>query len=240
MHCYGEYLKRQCSKQKSLHDCVEPVRSFASGVSIKVLKQNSKSHTCLNGVEQTLESMDMYFYLSLETYLPEDSHQHYAFVRRLEDGLNVSCVLLTYSTGNNKGNFHFVWKCTESEGENLEKSQTTIEAIKKVLPVIHTRAMRRQIQEKFGRLSHKVKPSDFCFIYRELTGDCTRGTNLTEKEIDQRVKDFLDMEDVEIIPDLCAHNKSRQKSFDTFWSACEQVLNEEIGLMIEGMTWLHT
>ena len=55
----------------------------------------------------------------------------------------------------------------------------------------------------------------------------------TENEIDQRVKDFLDMEDVDIIPDLRAHNKGRQKSFDTFWSVCERVLNEEIGFAVD-------
>ena len=30
--------------------------------------------------------------------------------------------------------------------------------------------MRKQIQEKFGRLSNKVKPHEFWFIYEELTG----------------------------------------------------------------------
>ena len=125
----------------------------------------------------------MYSFLSLEKYLPQDSQQRYAFIRRLEDGLKMSCVLLTYSTGNNKGNFHFVWKSAGTEGEILEKSQATIESIRKLIPTFHTRAMRKQIQEKFGRLSSNVKPHEFHFIYKELTGDCAEGTNLTEKEM---------------------------------------------------------
>lgn len=85
--------------------------------------------------------------------------------------------------------------------------------IKKVLPTFNIRAMRKQIQEKFGRLSNKVKPHEFRFIYKELTGDCSEGSNLTEKEIDQRVKEFIDVEDLAIIPDLCTHNKGRQNHF---------------------------
>ena len=46
----------------------------------------------------------------------------------------------------------------------------------------------------------------------------------TEKEIDERVKEFVDMDDLDIIPDLCAHNKGRQKSFDIFCLTCEQVI----------------
>ena len=53
------------------------------------------------------------------------------------------------------------------------------------------------------------------------------------------MKEFIDMEHVDIIFDLRTHNKGRQKSFEEFWSACEQVLNEEIGLAVttEGTTW---
>ena len=47
------------------------------------------------------------------------------------------------------------------------------------------------------------------------------------------MKEFIDMEDVDIIPDLRTHNKGRKKSFDAFWSACEQVLNKEIGLAVD-------
>ena len=126
--------------------------------------------------------MNMYTYLSLECYLHEDRQQRYAFIRKLEDDLNVSCVLLIYSDiGNNTGNFHFVWKFTGNESSIIENSQPTIEAVKQLLPVYHTRATREQIQVKFGQLSQKLKPCEFRFIFNELTGDCTQATNLTEK-----------------------------------------------------------
>ena len=41
------------------------------------------------------------------------------------------------------------------------------------------------------------------------------------------------MEDLDIIPDFRAHNEGRQKSYEVFWSACEQVLNEEIGVSVD-------
>ena len=41
------------------------------------------------------------------------------------------------------------------------------------------------------------------------------------------------MEDLDILPDLHAHNSGRQSSYDAFWKACEQVLNEQIGLAVD-------
>lgn len=65
-----------------------------------------------------------------------------------------------YSSGNNKGNFHFVYKCAGTEGEILENSQTTLW---RVVPTFHTRAMRKLTQEKFGHLSPKIKTSSVSF-----------------------------------------------------------------------------
>ena len=91
-------------------------------------------------------------------------------------------------TGNNHGNYHFIWKATGTDAEIFQKSQAIIEKIRLVIPTYHTRAMRKQIQDKFGQLSSTVKAHEFRFIYKELTGDSSESTNLTEKEIDQRVE----------------------------------------------------
>ena len=65
LHSYGEYLKSKCSKQKSLHQSIEPVRCFADGISVKVLQSNEKSRPSLVAVEQALEPMDMYVLLPI-------------------------------------------------------------------------------------------------------------------------------------------------------------------------------
>ena len=234
LHTYCEYLKRQSSRQKTVHESTEPIRSFADGVSLTVIEKNDISHPQLNSVERALEGMNTYNHLSLENFLPDGSKERYEYIQRVKRGLKYPCVLFTYSTGNNRGNFHFIWKCPDSgilnASDILNESQPIIEEVKKEVPKYFTRAMKKAIQEKFGRLSPKVKPMEFRFIFKELTGDCSASTNLSESEVDQRVKEFVDMEDLEIIPDLRTHNKGRKKSFEEFWAACEQVLNDQIGL----------
>ena len=59
----------------------------------------------------TLMNMDCYKYISLSSFLPNDPVRKF---RALEDlvqhGLPFPCVTLTYSSGNNIGNLHFLWK----------------------------------------------------------------------------------------------------------------------------------
>ena len=211
-----------------------PARTFADGLAVKILPRNLKPHPCLDSISKALLPLDFFEYVALQDFLPESSNwQRHNFIRKLEEGLQVPCVLLTYSTGNNHGNYHFIWKVTGDEGEIFERSQAVIDRVRAVIPKYHTRAMRKQIQEKFGRLSSGVKPHQFRFIYKELTGDSSESINLTEKEIDQRVREFIDMEDIDILPDLRIHNSGRQSSFDSFWNICEQVLNDQVGLAVD-------
>ena len=76
-------------------------------------------------------------------------------------------LLLTYSHGNNVGNLHFLWKVSGSS-EDLSLSQCAIEKAKEEIPVYHTRAMRRALFGKFGRVAPTMKPAVLRALYREL------------------------------------------------------------------------
>lgn len=76
--------------------------------------------------------------------------------------------MMTYSHGNNIGNVHFLWKVSGS-ADDFSNSQHTIERAKEEIPVFHTRAMRRALFEKFGRVAPSIKPAILRALYRELT-----------------------------------------------------------------------
>ena len=146
--------------------------------------------------------------------------------------------MLTYSPGNNKGNLHFVWRFEETEIIDIvfQKSLPAVECVKPFLPQYHTRAMRNLLMSKFGRVSSKVQPSLLRHFYRELTGDCTGGSNLTETENDKRVSLVIDMEPDEpsTIFDLRSLNSSTLRAkFDIFWNECSAYLNETIGTAVD-------
>lgn len=81
---------------------------------------------------------------------------------------------------------------------------------KEEIPVFHTRAMRRALFTKFGRVSPGMKPAILRAVYRELTGDASVASNEHEAEIDERVKLMLEMEDPDIVIDLRQLNTGRK------------------------------
>ena len=137
--------------------------------------------------------------------------------------------LLTYSHGNNIGSLHFVWKVLESVDEDISESQRTIEKAKSEIPIFHTRAMKRALASKFGRVSPSMKPVLLRALYKELTNDASASTNLHEAEIDERMRMILEMEDADIVVDLRHLNSGRKTRYDVFWGECKKFLDEGIG-----------
>ena len=68
------------------------------------------------------------------------------------------------------GNLNFVWKVPSTDQSSFSDSQRVIEQIKKNIPTYHTRAMRKDMFQRFGLLTASVKPATMRFIYRSLTG----------------------------------------------------------------------
>lgn len=111
-------------------------------------------------------------------------------------GLDVPAALVIYSSGNNAGNSYFIWHVPDSSLDvALSNSQGVIEAIKQSLPVYHTRAMRSEFIQKFGRITNTVKPAVLRYFYKDLTGDCSSGgETLSQDEVDNRVKQAIEMD----------------------------------------------
>ena len=67
------------------------------------------------------------------------------------------------------------------------------------------------------------------------TGDSSAASQLSEEDVDRRVRLFLELEDPDVIPDLrCAQSSHREKSkYDVFWAETEKYLQEDIGLAVD-------
>ena len=133
---------------------------------------------------------------------------------------------------------HFVWRydCAESTESVMQRSLPVIEIIKPLLPQYHTRAMRRSLFSKFGRVTKGIKPAVLRAFYREISGDSSASTNLVEAEIDKRVQLVLDMEpeDPNNVIDLRSLNSSSGRAkYDVFWDQCSRFLNESVGTAVD-------
>ena len=111
------------------------------------------------------------------------------------------------------------------EATTIENSRV-IEQIKLQIPVYHTRAMKREFCELYGRISHESKPYLLRSIYSALTGDQSASRTTAESEVDARVKEALLAEDSDIILDLREMNTNGQDKFFVFWSKCNEFLSQ--------------
>ena len=133
-------------------------------------------------------------HLFLNDLTPAQPRARYEYIQSLErSGLPFPVMLLTYSSGNNTGNIHFVWKVpVENAAEEcFQSSLAAIEQVKLLLPQFYTRAMRQAMFEKFGRVSPGVKPAVLRLFYKDLTGDCSASHDLPESVVDKRVCEIL-------------------------------------------------
>ena len=119
----------------------------------------------------------------------------------LPQSIQVLAVKFSHSYGNSLGTMRFMWcipgSITESE---LLQNMIVAESVREKIQVYHTRAMRREAMNTFGRICG-VKLKFLREIYKRLTGDMSASRTANEAEVDTRVRLALDG-DANIIVDL--------------------------------------
>ena len=184
---YTEYLEDKSKRVKARHLSETPVRELSDPMSWKFLPPVALVPESLKHITKALKSEAPYEPVALDQLCPSDPRQKYRFIKKLEEGLSMPTVLFSVAPGNNVWNLHFMWRARDGEAESgvYKNSLPVVERLKPQLPIYHTRAMRKALFEKFGRISPQVKPTVLRSFYRDLTGDQSAGSNAHEKEIDQ-------------------------------------------------------
>ena len=116
-------------------------------------------------------------------------------------------------TGSNQP-LHFIWKINvfDNETERMNKNQDVKRSVTTNFPTYHSRARRREFTSKFGKVT-RTSTAMLRGMYRTLVGDSSCPTNLASEEIDKRVQQFFETEDLDLVIDLRVNNgsSSRQK-----------------------------
>ena len=145
---------------KGVHVGSCPVRQLSESLSVKYIgpchgETISKLVTLLECLQEREDSE----YLELNEFTPDQPRQNFKSIQCLErNGLPVPIMLLTYSSESNAGHLRFVWKLPPGKApvDTFQDSVRVVEEIKPLLPQYYTRAMRRAMFDKFGRLSPNV------------------------------------------------------------------------------------
>lgn len=232
---YANYLNEQTKTMRIVHMPEKPIRQIAENLHICSLPKCHAVSSELLPLLSVLQDKELFEYIILENIIPTNPSEKYEYLQTLKkSGLPMEVLLMTYSHGNNVGNLHFLWKVSGSSStEYMSRSQSTIEKAKEEIPVYHTRAMRRALFEKFGRIAPTMKPAILRGLYRELTNDVCAPSCLSEAEIDERVQMVLDMEDPNVVIDLRHLNSGRKGQYDIFWEQCKVYLEECVGTAVD-------
>ena len=136
--------------------------------------------------------------------------------------------LYTHSPGGSFLSQHFLWRvpddiCVEAA---LAENQKVIDKLKHDLPVYHTRALKKEFVSTYGHFTANTKPFVLRSIYRELTGDASGASTTNETAIDERLKEAVSHEDIDIIVDLREENEGRTGKYNIFWTNCTEYLQQ--------------
>ena len=96
--------------------------------------------------------------------------------------------------------------------------------------------MRRAAYEKFGLIIPSTKKSVIRHMYKDLVGDASASSNLSESEIDERVAALVELEEPDLIYDLRDHFGGRQSRFEVFWQKAKEFLEEDVGTAVNDRT----
>ncbi len=175
---YSDYLERNLKQSKVNHSLTSPIREVSNNICFQFLPMcgtSSSSRACTS-LQRQLEESSNYYQVPVEGHSPTDCRAKYNFMQTLKEvGFPFPTALLTYTHGNNVGSLHFVWKVESYSDASFSDSQPVIETLKKDIPVFHTRMMRKEMFNIFGRLSTSLKPAAARHIYTESSQVCMCG-----------------------------------------------------------------
>lgn len=168
---YTDYLESSRKKSKRNHDFTTPVRELSENLTFQFLPISNEKPPLLSDLQNHLEQTPLLEYVAVDDHCPANSRAKYNFLHTLKSiGVSFPTALLSYAHSNNVGNLHFMWKVASTDDSSFTECQKVIEAVKKKIPVHHTRSMRKAMFDVFGRITSSLKPAAARHIYRVFTG----------------------------------------------------------------------
>ena len=222
---YLAYLKEQSIKM-TLHHYSAP-QSVADNTTISVLASNPFLTPQLRKLDADIQTKKPYEVVHVDEYIPADRKKRYRFIQDLQKGL-CKRVLCTYSVGGPVGNYHFIWLLPDEVTleASLHENQKIIDKIKADVPTYHNRALRKHLISQFGRISQQSNLAILREFYRQATGDQSASLTTAEKELDEHLREALEMEDTDIIVDLRENNGSQSDEYKVFWECLQSFLRD--------------
>jgi hypothetical protein len=169
--------------------------------------------------------------ICVNDFAPADRRRRYEFVHKMK----VPCKAILYThSDSGPANLHFLWRVSEfiEQGELLNEAHTISKTIVKDLPKYHSRALRKEFTDCFGRATN-CKAAFLREAYHRLTGDASAPETRKQAEVDERINRILDEEDTDLIWDLRSQNSGRHEHYSVFLEQCQSYISSTIETAVD-------
>lgn len=146
---------------------------------------NDNAKKAYGAVHEALEAISEAEPVFLNEFLPDNRQRRYDFISNIV----TPCKSLLFTRSGTGGqNLHFLWRVShqKTESDLLNEAHSIVKKMEKEFPVFHSRAMKQDFIQSFGRATG-CKSAFLRAAYRRLTGDSSDASTTTEAEVDQRV-----------------------------------------------------
>ncbi|KAJ1446414.1 hypothetical protein M885DRAFT_591824 [Pelagophyceae sp. CCMP2097] len=141
---------------------------------------------------------------------------------RFRDGLafhHFAVKRFFYVPGGPESGLLILWKLLIADERSETEDAAVQLRVRDMLPVFHSRVMKREFAEQFGSVS-TLSTSVMRAIYSKLTSGGSAPLNARDRAVDERVAEFVAANgDVDLWPDLRALNGNKGGKFGEFWAA---------------------
>ena len=100
------------------------------------------------------------------------------------------------------------------------------------MPQYHSRAMHQNFMRMFGRVTG-VTLAYLREIYCQFIGDVSALSSENKKDIDECVRQAIELEDAEVVVDLRHHNIGQPSKYDPFIEVCKQYIKSSIEVAVD-------
>ncbi|RIA82589.1 hypothetical protein C1645_835141 [Glomus cerebriforme] len=138
--------------------------------------------------------------------------------------------LYRYPHGNYLGTLNFIWR--EPNPEEIYEDYEILKAqmiirINDIIPIYCTSQMRKNVLQKYSLVRNISKPV-LRMLYHDLTGDASLANDQISKEMEERLRLMMLLEDPSIIIDLRINNGSQGSNLNIFWEELMDILMREL------------
>ncbi|PKC57243.1 hypothetical protein RhiirA1_472800 [Rhizophagus irregularis] len=213
MKKYLDHLETTNNNMKTLYESENPAREPSNNCNIHLISKCNEeidSRYCI--LDFDLANREVFDFVDLNLYISNDSIKKHNFICDIQ--LSVPTGLYRYPHAPD----------TEETSEYYETLKAQIiTRINDTIPIYCTRQMRKN----YSLIRNLSKPV-LRMLYHDLTGDASLSNDQISKEIEERLRFIILLEDPSIIIDLRTNNGFQGSKFDIFWDELDGYFNEAL------------